>query len=44
VKNEACEEVKTMGWKNVFKPQATKEFKKMSPKMGAHFFLIFKIV
>jgi hypothetical protein len=27
VKKEACEVVETQGWRNVVKPQATKEFK-----------------
>jgi hypothetical protein len=44
VKKEACDVVKTLGWKNVVKSQATKDFQKRSPKKGPLSFLIFKFV
>jgi hypothetical protein len=38
---EAFEVVEMLGWKNVFKPQATNEFQKKSPKKLAQIFFEF---
>jgi hypothetical protein len=40
VKKEACQVVETLGWKKLFKLQATKEFQKMSPKKLAQFLFL----